>query len=101
MQYQIPIVILVFDNGMYGTIRMHQEREFPGRTIGTDLKNPDFAALARAYGALAFHVKHTRDFATAFHEAVEAKKPALIHISVDPEAISPTTTLTKLRERSR
>jgi acetolactate synthase-1/2/3 large subunit len=50
---------------------------------------------------LAFHVKHTRDFATAFQEAVEAKRPALIHISVDPEAISPTTTLTKLRERSR
>jgi len=101
VQYNVPIVVLVFDNGMYGTIRMHQERDFPGRTIGTDLKNPDFAALARAYGAAAFHVKRTSEFAAAFLEAVEAKKPALIHISVDPEAISPTTTLTKLRERSR
>ena len=101
VQYNVPIVVLVFDNGMYGTIRMHQERDFPGRTIGTDLKNPDFAALSRAYGAAAFHVKRTSEFAAAFLEAVEAKKPALIHISVDPEAISPTTTLTKLRERSR
>jgi acetolactate synthase-1/2/3 large subunit len=99
VQYQVPIVVLVFDNGMYGTIRMHQEREFPGRTIGTDLKNPDFVALARAYGAAAFHVKRTSEFAAAFLEAVEAKRPSLIHIGVDPEAISPTTTLTKLRER--
>ena len=86
---------------MYGTIRMHQEREFPGRTIGTDLKNPDFAALARAYGALAFHVKHTRDFATGVPGSSRGEEAALIHISVDPEAISPTTTLAKLRERPR
>jgi acetolactate synthase-1/2/3 large subunit len=99
VQYKAAIVVLVFDNGMYGTIRMHQEREFPGRTIGTDLKNPDFVALARAYGAAAFHVKRTSEFAAAFLEAVEAKRPSLIHIGVDPEAISPTTTLTKLRER--
>ncbi len=97
VQYGAAIVVLVFDNGMYGTIRMHQEREYPGRTIGTDLKNPDFVALARAYGALGFHVKRTEDFASAFEEALRAKRPALIHISVDPEAISPTTTLSKLR----
>jgi len=101
VQFQTAVVILVFDNGMYGTIRMHQERDYPGRTIGTDLKNPDFAALARAYGALAFHVKRTSEFATAFQQAVESRKPSLIHISIDPEAISPTTTLTKLRERKK
>jgi acetolactate synthase-1/2/3 large subunit len=98
VQFNAAVVVLVFDNAMYGTIRMHQEREYPGRTIGTDLKNPDFAALARAYGAQAFHVKQTREFGPAFQQAVESKKPALIHISIDPEAISPTTTLTKLRE---
>jgi len=97
VQYNAPIIVLVFDNGIYGTIRMHQEREYPGHVIGTDLKNPDFVALARSYGALGFHVKRTDDFAQAFYEAQHSKKPALIHISVDPEAISPTTTLTKLR----
>ncbi|HEY5238655.1 MAG TPA: thiamine pyrophosphate-binding protein [Rhizomicrobium sp.] len=100
VQYNAAIIVLVFDNRMYGTIRMHQEREFPGHVIGTDLKNPDFAALARAYGAAAFHVTRTEDFAEAFEQAVAANKPALIHISVDPEAISPTMTLTKLREQN-
>jgi acetolactate synthase-1/2/3 large subunit len=97
VQYDAAVIILVFDNGGYGTIRMHQEREYPGRVIGTELRNPDFAALARSYGALGFHVKRTDDFAQAFYEARNSKKPSLIHISVDPEAISPTTTLTKLR----
>jgi acetolactate synthase I/II/III large subunit len=97
VQYDAAIIVLLFDNGMYGTIRMHQEREYPGRVIGTDLKNPDFAALAHAYGALAFHVKRTADFPQAFREAEASKKPSLIHISIDPEAISSTTTLSKLR----
>jgi acetolactate synthase-1/2/3 large subunit len=101
VQYNAAIIVLVFDNAMYGTIRMHQEREFPGHVIGTDLKNPDFAALARAYGAAAFHVTRTEDFADTFEQAIAANKPALIHISVDPEAISPTTTLTKLRAGSK
>ncbi|MBN9571819.1 MAG: thiamine pyrophosphate-binding protein [Alphaproteobacteria bacterium] len=97
VQYHAAVIFLVFDNGMYGTIRMHQEREYPGRTIGTGLANPDFVALARAYGALGFHVTRTVDFAQAFHEAEAAKRPALIHIHVDPEAISPTATLSGLR----
>jgi acetolactate synthase I/II/III large subunit len=97
VQYEAAIVVLVFDNSMYGTIRMHQERDYPGHVIGTALKNPDFAALARSYGALGFTVKRTEDFAAAFDDAARAKKPALIHILVDPEAISPTTTLSKLR----
>ncbi len=97
VQYNAAIIVLVFDNGSYGTIRMHQEREYPGRVIGTDLKNPDFADLARAYGALGYTVKRTSEFSAAFNDAARASKPALIHILVDPEAISPTTTLTKLR----
>lgn len=97
VQYDAHIIVLVFDNAMYGTIRMHQEREYPRRVSGTDLKNPDFVALARAYGAAGFHVTRTEDFADAFRQARTANKPALIHISVDPEAISPVTSLSKLR----
>ncbi|HTO41222.1 MAG TPA: thiamine pyrophosphate-binding protein [Rhizomicrobium sp.] len=96
-QYDVAIIVLVFDNGLYGTIRMHQEREYPGHVIATELKNPDFVALARSYGALGFHVKRTEDFAQAFYEAEASKKPALIHITLDPEAITPTTTLSELR----
>jgi acetolactate synthase-1/2/3 large subunit len=101
VQYGAAIIVLVFDNAMYGTIRMHQERRFPGRVIGTDLKSPDFVALARGYGALGFHVKRTDDFAQAFYEAEAAKKPALIHIGVDPEAIAPGATLSGLRTAKR
>ena len=97
VQYDAAIIVLVFDNGTYGTIRMHQEREFPERVVGTDLKNPDFAALARSYGALGFHVARTEDFAAAFSQALASNKPALIHIKMDAEAISPTTTISKLR----
>jgi acetolactate synthase-1/2/3 large subunit len=77
---------------------MHQEREFPGRVIGTDLNNPDFAALAKSYGALGLTVNATGEFADAFQQAVRAKKPTLIHIRMEAEAISPTTTIAKLRE---
>jgi len=101
VQYKLPIVILVFDNGMYGTIRMHQEREYPEHVIGTALENPDFAALARAYGAHGYRVTKTSDFAPAFEDAVRAGGPALLHIRVDPEAIAPATTLTKLRETAK
>jgi acetolactate synthase-1/2/3 large subunit len=101
VQYGAAIIVLVFDNAMYGTIRMHQERDYPGRVIGTDLTNPDFAALARAYGAEGFLVTRTEEFADAFEDALRAKAPSLIHIKVDPEAISPTTTLTQLRERGK
>jgi acetolactate synthase I/II/III large subunit len=101
VQYKAAIVVLVFDNGMYGTIRMHQERDYPGHVIGTDLKNPDFMALAQAYGAEGFRVNATEEFAPAFEAALRARAPALIHIKLDPDAISPTTTLTKLREGAR
>jgi acetolactate synthase I/II/III large subunit len=98
VQYKAAIIVLVFDNGMYGTIRMHQEREYPEHVIGTELKNPDFVALAEAYGALGLRVEKTADFGPVFEEALRAKRPTLIHIKVDPEAIAPGTTLTQLRE---
>ena len=96
-QAQAAVVILVVDNGMYGTIRMHQERNFPGRVHATDIANPDFAALARAYGAHGERVETNAEFAGAFARAVVAGKPALLHLVVDPEAITPTATLSGLR----
>jgi acetolactate synthase-1/2/3 large subunit len=98
VQYDAAIIVLVFDNGTYGTIRMHQERNYPGRVVGTELRNPDFALLARSYGALGFSVTGLDDFKQAFVEARAAAKPCLLHIKMDPEAISPTTTLSRLRQ---
>jgi acetolactate synthase-1/2/3 large subunit len=98
MQYELPIVILVVDNGMYGTIRMHQERHFPGRVVGTDLVNPDFAAYARAFGAHGETVERTEDFAGALERALDAGRPAVLALRIDPEAINPRTTLTAIRE---
>ena len=92
------VVFLVVDNGMYGTIRMHQEREYPGRTVGTGLTNPDFAAYAASFGAHAELVERTEDFASAFERALAAGRPALLHLRVDPEAITPHTTLTAVRQ---
>ena len=97
MQYELPIIVIVVNNGIYGTIRMHQEREYPGRVSGTDLKNPDFAALARAYGGHGETVEKTADFAPAFERARAAGKPSIIEIRLDPEAITPTRTLSDIR----
>jgi acetolactate synthase-1/2/3 large subunit len=92
--------VLIFDNSLYGTIRMHQEREYPGRVSATVLKNPDFAAYARAFGGFGASVEKTAEFAGAFNAALASGKPAILHIKIDPEAISPATTLTKLREQA-
>jgi acetolactate synthase I/II/III large subunit len=89
MRHGAAIVVLLFDNASYGTIRMHQQRVFPGRNHATDLANPDFAAFARAFGAWAGVVERTEDFAAAFDEARAAKRPALLHIKVSLEDISP------------
>jgi acetolactate synthase-1/2/3 large subunit len=97
VQYGLPIVSVVIDNGGYGTIRMHQERRFPSRVSGTVLRNPDFAALARAYGGHGETVEATADFAPAFERAVASGQPALIHVKVDPEASTPNATLSGLR----
>lgn len=97
VQYALPIVFVVIDNGMYGTIRMHQEREHPGRVSGTDLLNPDFAALARAYGAVGETVVATAEFAPAFERGAASGRPALLHVKVDPQALTMNATLDELR----
>ncbi|MCH6590551.1 MAG: thiamine pyrophosphate-binding protein [Proteobacteria bacterium] len=98
--YGVNPVILVFNNAMYGTIRMHQERDHPGRVIGTDLASPDFAALAVAYGAHGETVERTEDFAPAFERALGSGKAAVIELRMDPDVINTRTTLTALRERA-
>ncbi len=95
-QYGAAIVVLVVNNGMLGTIRMHQERQF-GRGVATDLVNPDFVAYGKAFGAHAALVERTEDFAAAFEDALAAGRPALLELRVDPEAITPRTTLSQLR----
>ena len=96
-QERAPIIVLIANNGMYGTIRMHQERQFPGRVHGTDLANPDFVALAEAYGAHAELVERNDDFAGAFERALAAGRPAVIELRVDPESITPNATLGEIR----
>ncbi|HEY7689707.1 MAG TPA: thiamine pyrophosphate-binding protein [Dongiaceae bacterium] len=100
VQYGLGVIFIVVNNGMYGTIRAHQEREYPGRESGTALVNPDFSALARAYGAHGATVEKTADFAGAFEAAAKTGKPALIEVKLDPEAISPRMSLTQIRERA-
>ncbi len=96
VQYGLNVVFLVINNAMYGTIRMHQERIYPGRVSGTGLKNPDFAALARAYGGHGELVEKTEDFAAAFQRCRDFDGPSLIELHVDPEAILPGNTLSAL-----
>ena len=100
VQYSLPIVVLIADNGIYGTIRMHQEREYPGRIVATDLRNPDFVAFAQAFGGFGISVERTADFAAAFKAAVASGKPAIIRLAIDPDAITPATTLAKIRAKS-
>ena len=100
VQYELPIVVLLVNNGMYATIRMHQERQYPGRVIGTDLRNPDFVALAEAYGAFGERVARTEDFEGAFERALASGKPALLELPVDPERISPRVKLGDLQARA-
>ena len=98
MQYGANIIAIVINNSMFGTIRMHQEREYPGRIANTGLRNPDFAALARAYGAAGDTVNKTAEFKPAFEKALKANVPTLIEIKIDPDAITPVTTLSAIRE---
>jgi acetolactate synthase-1/2/3 large subunit len=100
VQYDLPVIIVVADNSMYGTIRMHQERHYPARVIATELRNPDFAAMARSYGGFGATVEKTADFAKAFADAQASGKPAIIHLKVDPEAITPATTLDAIRKKA-
>jgi acetolactate synthase-1/2/3 large subunit len=91
------VIFIVINNGLYGTIRMHQEREYPGRVYGTELRNPDFAAYARAFGAHGETVVETAEFAPAFERSLAAGKPALIEVHLDPQAITPQMTLDAIR----
>lgn len=99
-QYQLPIIVVLIDNGMYGTIRMHQEIDYPGRPSATLLQNPDFSAYARAFGGHGERIETTDEFAPAFERALASGKPAILHCLIDPETITPATTLTELRERA-
>jgi len=100
VQYDLPFVTIIVDNGMYGTIRMHQERDYPGRISATDLRNPDFAAYARAFGGFGVSVERTEDFPAAFNAAQASGKPAIVRLAIDPEAITPGLTLAKIRAKS-
>ena len=100
MQYDARVVFIVVNNGMYGTIRMHQERTYPGRVSGTALANPDFAALAQAYGLHGEVVENTDEFSPAFERSVASGKPALIEIRIDQEAITPKMSLSAMREQA-
>jgi acetolactate synthase I/II/III large subunit len=100
VQYRLPIIVLVCDNGMYGTIRMHQEREYPGRVCATELHNPNFDAYARAFGGFGVVVSKTSDFPAAFEAARASGLPSIIHLKIDPDAILPAATLSGIRERA-
>jgi acetolactate synthase-1/2/3 large subunit len=100
VQYELPLICVIVDNASYGTIRMHQEREYPTRVVGTELRNPDFAAYARAFGGFGATVARTADFAAAFRAAEKSGKPALIHLKIDTNASTPTMTLDAIRARS-
>ena len=99
VQYRLAVLFIVVDNGMYGTIRMHQERNYPARVHGTALDNPDFAALARAYGAHGETVTRTEEFAPAFERALATGRPALLHLKLDPQALTMNASLDQLREQ--
>ena len=105
VQYGTGILVIVFNNQMYGTIRMHQEREYPGREHGTSLVNPDFARLAEAYGAFGGTATTTTEFANALSQALafirERRLPALIELKMDPEIITPNATLSAIRATAR
>jgi acetolactate synthase-1/2/3 large subunit len=100
-QHGADLLVILVDNGAYGTIRMHQEREYPERISATELRNPDFAALARAFGGWAETVEKTADFAPALDAAMGRKGIRLIHCKTDVEQISNATTISKLRDRAR
>jgi acetolactate synthase-1/2/3 large subunit len=102
VQYGAGVVLIVFNNNMFGTIRMHQEREYPGRVSGTGLHNPDFAALARAYGGHGEVVEKTADFAPALERALahanQENLPAVIELRYDGNLITPNATLETIRK---
>ena len=99
-QFGAKPIILVIDNGMYGTIRMHQERHFPGRGELTGLINPDFCGIGDAMGAITYKVTRDADFPDAMTAALAADRLAVIHIIIDPESISPSMSLSQIRAKA-
>ena len=97
--YELPLIVIVANNGMYGTIRMHQERHYPARVHGTRLHNPDFAMLGRSYGAHGVRVETNAEFETEFSAALERDGPTLIELTIDPNALSPAATLEEVRQQ--
>lgn len=100
VRYDLPIIVILINNGMYGTIRLHQARHFPGRPYGCELVNPDFATYARAFGAVGETIRGTAEFAPAFERALKARKPTILEILLDPEIITPTRTLSEIEEEA-
>ncbi len=100
VQYGLPIINIVIDNESYGSIRLSQERVYPGRVMATDLKNPDFAAYARAFGGFGATVERTEDFADAFRAAEASGLPAIIHVKVDVECLTPSASLSAIRAQA-
>ncbi len=101
VQYGLKLVVILINNGMYGTIRMHQERQYPSRVVGTDLINPDFAAMARAMGGFGETVTETEQFAEIFTRAQSYSGPALIEVKIDPEALTPDASIAEIRAAVR
>ena len=93
-------IVLVLNNGIYGTIRAHQERNYPARVSGTNMWNPDFAALAKSYGFHGERVSNTEDFAPAFDRALASKTGAVLDLDISPEALTPRQTLSEMREKA-
>jgi acetolactate synthase-1/2/3 large subunit len=100
MRHKLPVIVVVVNNGIYGTIRMWQERNYPGRVFGTQLTNPDFAAYARSFGAFGETVVTTEQFSPAFERAVASGLPALLELRLPEELITPSTTLSAIREQA-
>jgi acetolactate synthase-1/2/3 large subunit len=100
VQYKLPVIVVIADNGLYGTIRMHQEREYPGRVVATALHNPDFVAYALAFGGYGAVVEKTADFPAVFAQARASGKPSIIHLKIDPEAISTFASISAIREKA-
>lgn len=94
-EHDLNLKVLVCDNGMYGTIRMHQARDYPGRVVATGMKNPDFAAWAASYGAASYTVHANKEFQPVLEQALAVRGPALIHLKLDPRDIAPGKVLTE------
>jgi acetolactate synthase-1/2/3 large subunit len=100
VQYKLPVIVVLADNGLFGTIRMHQERDYPGRVIATALTNPDFVAYALAFGGYGAVVEKTADFPAAFAAAQASGKPSIIHLKIDPEALTTAASLSAIRDKA-